>query len=45
MVTTKDRYSMNLTEEEDIKKRWKNTKIYKKELSVQISCSVVSDSL
>ena len=32
MVTTKDRYSMNLTEVEDIK-RWKNTEIYTKELS------------
>ena len=30
MVTTKDRYNMNLTEAEDIKKRWKNIKIYKK---------------
>ena len=32
MVTTKDRYSMNLTEVEDIN-RWKNTEIYTKELS------------
>ena len=40
MDSIKDRNSMDLTEAEDIKKRWQNT-----QSSVQFSRSVVSDSL
>ena len=37
MVTIKDRNSMDLTEAEDIKKRWqKYTELYKKDLQTQI---------
>ena len=41
MGTTKDRNSMNLTEADDIKKRWqKYTELYKKILMSQITTMV-----
>ena len=37
MVSIKDRNGMDLTEAEDIKKRWQEyTKVYKKDLHTQI---------
>ena len=50
MGSIKDRNGMDLTEAEDIKKRWQEytEELYKKDLqysSVQFSCSVVSDYL
>ena len=44
MGTIKDRNGMDLTEAEDIKKRWEEyTELYKKDLKVKIT--VVSNSL
>ena len=41
MGTIKDRNVMNLTEEEDIKKRWQEyTELYKKNFMTQISTMV-----
>ena len=47
MGTIKDRNGMELTEAEDIKKRWQEytEELYKKKSSDQINLSVVSDSL
>ena len=46
MGPIKDRNGMDLTEAKDIKKRWQEyTELHKKDLSVQFSCSVESDSL
>ena len=47
MGAIKNRNSMDLTEAEDIKKRWQEytEKLYKKNLSVQFSHSVMSNSL
>ena len=41
MGTIKDRNSMDLTEAEDIKKRWQEyTVVYKKDLLIQITTTV-----
>ena len=42
MGTIKDRNGMDLTEAANIKKRWQE---YTEDHTVQVSCSVVSDSL
>ena len=42
MGTIKNRNGMDLTEAEDIKKRWQE---YTEDHTVQVTCSVVSDSL
>ena len=43
MSTVKDRNGMDLTEAEDIKKRWQEyTELYKKDLMIQITTMVWS---